>query len=637
MAQDDDKPEADDDPWAGLEAEGLPELGGDFSFSFDDEPADESPADPAADPDPDPAADPAAAEDPAEIAAAADEPVEDEFNVASASEPAEEPFAEQEADPFAEQAPEPVAEQEADPFAAAADAAIDDWLGADGDAAAAAAESSVLGGVASEEPFVTEGEVHDCGASESSVEIGTGTSGIASPSSIEAFGSFGDGEQEGASQAVEAESADPFAAMDDLPAAEAGDADDFNFMAGAIEAEADEPAETASEESCDQFSGVGVAAAATTAVNAAADDAGEKQPAPKPKRPAPPKKKKPSMVGQLIGVIVGGALAIPITLAILLWGFGKDPFGVAAMVPDSLALLVPAKFRPGGDAIDLAGAPSLDTLGGNGEVGGGGDEEAGLPSDADLATDPEPEPDPMPDEPAATDLAALDNGLDGGDDSDKDPLMDLLDESDEEESSPPAPEPAAVPPPPPEPEPLDVTRLDTAIAEATAAMEAVAALDDPADPTRRRLLAKWYGALAGYAEELAALEQVAAETGRPFGPVEERATSVRSGLADHPDLRDALAVLTRDWISYARRKSDGVVTPATFEAARRTGPWWRSQVTLPATADRPAAELIVMTRTEPAVAPGDTVVVTGLTVADDVIWAAEVRPVVVDAFALPGS
>ena len=36
---DDDKPESSDDPWAGLEAEPLPDLAGDFSFSFDDAPA----------------------------------------------------------------------------------------------------------------------------------------------------------------------------------------------------------------------------------------------------------------------------------------------------------------------------------------------------------------------------------------------------------------------------------------------------------------------------------------------------------------------------------------------------------------------------------------------------------------------
>ena len=36
---DDDKAESSDDPWAGLEAEGLPDLAGDVSFSFDGAPA----------------------------------------------------------------------------------------------------------------------------------------------------------------------------------------------------------------------------------------------------------------------------------------------------------------------------------------------------------------------------------------------------------------------------------------------------------------------------------------------------------------------------------------------------------------------------------------------------------------------
>jgi hypothetical protein len=200
--------------------------------------------------------------------------------------------------------------------------------------------------------------------------------------------------------------------------------------------------------------------------------------------------------------------------------------------------------------------------------------------------------------------------------------MDLLDE----------PAPAATPAlavapaPPPEPEPLDLAKLRVAIADAQAALEAAAAVDDPSDPVRRRLLAKWYLALAGYAEELAALERLAAETGRPFEPAEEQAAAIRAGLANHPQLVAELSRLTREWIAYAKRSRDGVVMPATFVLAGRVGPYWRSQVTLAATDKLPERQMVVLTRTEPTVAPGEEVVIVGLAVDDDVVWATELRP-----------
>ncbi len=675
MAHDDDKPEAGDDPWAGLEADGLPDLSADSSFSFDDETFGEADAageltgEMSGEEQPDVIGDdePHEADLLAFSAAAADE----ESPLETAGEPTdsvESPFAfEDEPQPaFGEESP-----GDAD------DAAIDDWLseaGDAGDAAAEAAESSILAGATAAEEAMSEREILDCVSSESAVEIGTGMSGIASASSIEALDTANapveDDQDETAdpfaamtaeettegvdpfaamTAAEVAEEADPLAAMatagdtDAFPAAEENaaaeaqaDADMFGFMGGETEGGAEEDA---ADEAGDDFAGFGAAAAAATAATAAAGGEEGRQAPAKPKRPAPPRKKKPSMVGQLIGVIVGGALAIPITLAILVWGFGKDPFGVAEMVPDSLGFLLPAKFRPGGNAVDLAGAPSLDDLVGTDAGGSGGDGEADLPDASDLAdagSEPEPTPEPMPDEPAATDLASLDGGVG----EEKDPLMDLLDES--EEATPSPPEPAvpaepAVPPPPPEPEPLDLGSLDALVADAAAALEAVTALDDPTDPIRRRLLAKWYKSLADYAVEVTSLEQLAAETGRPYGPVEERAAAMRAGLAGQPELLAAAGVLARDWIAYAKRPGDGIVVPATFVSARRAGPWWRSQVTLPATADRPAADLVVLSRLEPAVAPDDTVLVTGLMVDDDVVWAAEIRPVVArDAFSLLG-
>lgn len=580
MAHDDEKPDSGDDPWAGLDADSLPDLEGDFSFSFDDEPAAETSAE-GASPDAD--------------------------------------------------AAEPAVERAGD---AIDDAAIDDWL-IDG-----AAASSILPFEAPDHAAFDGGDPVDAPAEASMVEIGTGTSGIASPSSIEA------GDDAAAEEAVSAVDGDPFAA---LSAAEAAGAADEMFAFAAQAAAADEFIEEHGREAGNAEEGGTEALGAFAAVGAAAASqmlpSADAQPEAGAKRKPAPRRKQPSLVGQLVGVVFGGAVAIPITLAILLWGLGKDPFGLAPRVPESLAFLLPPKFRPGAafgtDAIDLAAAPNLDAV--VSEAGAGDAGATDLPGAADLgdgvpAGDPEPppEPEPLADAPAATALAAVAPASAAGQaDPGDDPLMDLLEE--DRAAAPagsvaiPPPAPAVEPQPAPEPEPLDLTELDAAVAAATAALEAAAAVGDPADPVRRRLLAKWYRELAGYADRLAVLESLAAETGRPFEPAAARAEALLGSLADHPQLVEELGMLSRDWIAYAKRSSDGLVMPATFVAARRVGPHWRSQVSLPATDTRPAHDLVVLTRTEPAVAPGDAVMVTGLVVDDDVVWAVEVRPVAVEA------
>ena len=632
MAHDDDKPEAGDDPWAGLEAESQSDSGPDFTFSFDDDAAADAPG-----------SDDLVSEQPLADQPLLGEPVAEEplFADAVAEEPRgdglvakEIAFGEPDAaldallddgleaapdaapdaaldsllsteSPLEDDAAEPDVIPAADVFASAAaeaagDADIDDWLNGGGDAEASA--SSVLAAGAFGEPGEEAGGFPDFAAGESTVSIGTGTSGIVSPSGIEALdGSGATGESE---PPEPGEELDPFAGLTE-------DAGEWPGVATPAEAES----------AADDFGagfdvGAGVAAAGAAAATVAGGDDAKRSPA-KPKRPAPPRKKKPSVVGQLIGVVLGGAMAIPVTLGILIWGFGKDPFNLTPMLPDSVAFLLPAKFRPAGSGT-IPNAPSLDDIVG---TPSGDDGEAALPSAGDLATT-EPEP-PAPVEPDPTDLAAVDPApAPGAGETEDDPLMNLLDESGGA-AQPPAP---VEPPPPPPPEPLDLEKLGAAVAEATAALEAVAAVDDPSDPVRRRLLALWYKSLAGYAEELAALERLATETGRPFEPAVEQGDAIRAGLADHPRLLAELPGLTRSWITYAKRPSDGVVAAATFVGARRVGPYWRSQVSLAATDTKPALELVVLTRTEPAVAPGDEVVITGLAVDDDVVWATELRP-----------
>ena len=325
---DDDKPESSDDPWAGLEAEPLPDLAGDFSFSFDDAPA--ADAEPAKD---------------------------DELP----GWPSDEPVAEQ--------------EQAAGSAAAAADSDIDAWLSAPGSvddfpSTPDGPELSVFHSDDSEPDGIgSEDEAASLLAGHSSVEIGTGMSGFPSPSSLEAFTGDDSHADEGAmfdeGAAAAEESHEPavdmfaFAASEEDAPAEGGD-DEQTFAFSASESESGEEADLA------RVGGLGLAAATAAHGGGAVTGRPATQKSAKP----PARRKKPSMVGQMVGVVLGGALSFPIVLAILWWAIGKDPLQIAPMMPDSLSFLVPAKFRPGAVGLAASGAgkaPSLDDILGNPE------------------------------------------------------------------------------------------------------------------------------------------------------------------------------------------------------------------------------------------------------------------------------
>jgi hypothetical protein len=597
---DDDKLEPNDDPWAGLEAEGFPDLNEGFSFSFDEQPA--TPGEAAAEDVgegfeafEESVAEPPRGEELIAEAAFAEEPVAEEglFEppvgaeeemIASESLSLPEGLAEllsgstaDEAEPAIADSSEFAAEATPDDAATSDDDAVGDWLG-EPEADPSALGLSVFSSDDddSNQPSGFD-PAADLSGEHSTVQIGTGTSGIASPSSIEAFGS----------DAEAADDDDPFAA---LGAAEEPEGEPFDFAAA------------------DEASGEAETGAAAGAASAP----------PTPKRKVakqPPRKKKSGMVGQLLGVIGGGLMSIPIVLGILWWGVGKDPLEVAPMVPDSLSFLLPAKLRAGGPLAAVArGAklPSLDDV--LGADSGAGD----LPAAEDLAmNDPEPEPDlpaddPLePLDPPLTDLAAADPLPAPGDDDD--PLMALLNEE--------SPAPVAPSPPPvPEPEPLDTAGLEAAADQALAALAAVKAVEDLNDPVGRKLLVGCYRSLAAYAQELAMLERVAADTGRPLAELPAAAEAVPASIAERPELFEPLARLTRDWLAFKRRPSDGALAPATFVAARQVGPYWRTEV---AVGEKP---LVVLSRSEPSAVPGETVLVTGLVIDEGVLWASEVRP-----------
>jgi hypothetical protein len=64
--------------------------------------------------------------------------------------------------------------------------------------------------------------------------------------------------------------------------------------------------------------------------------------------------------------------------------------------------------------------------------------------------------------------------------------------------------------------------------------------------------------------------------------------------------------------------------PATFSGVRRVGPYWCSRVSI-AEAGGATRELSVISRVEPAAAPGDAVVIMGLVMDGGVLWASDLR------------
>lgn len=590
MAGDDDNPSPD--PWADLEA-GDGGVGNDgFSFSFDaaEEPAAETPesadafsfsldepAEPFAAPEslappelvaseepPPPAPDVAAADGDDLAAAWLESPAPPvEFDVAPAAEVAEP--VESSDDGFSFDA---VHEPEDEPFPLTADA---------GEPAVPTGDDDLFSFVTGDQESAADVPAVDASliGGSSSIEIGTGQSGIVSGSDI-----------------VPVDEPAPEQAGDfDFGAiAEESAAESFDF-GEAVPVEAAEGAEEPAEEA-----GFGEALAVGAAAGAAVAAA-----APKPSARATPRAKpaKQGGLGQMIGVVLGGLMALPITYAILVWGFGKDPFKFTKSVPPEFAFLLPAKFQPGfrsGGMPKIDRAPSLDAL---------------PPSDTAPTSDQpeEPSTDEMPTEPEA---------------------MEQLNSPVVEETEPdlgdlavtpePPPEPAAPPPPPP----LDLSGVEAAIAAALDDIETVS-LTDATDPARKKLLVGWYKKLAKVGEELALLETVAADTGRPLTEPPKQVAELYSRIADSDSLVDDIKRLCRDWVSYRKRPADGVMLVAILDDVRKVGPYWCSTLSLEQT-DGTMKQVSVISRMEPKAAAGDRAVVSGVVFDDDVVWAADLRP-----------
>ena len=615
---DDDKQDDGFDPWAELESSSGPDPDATFDVSFDDEPV-EGPAAPAA--------------------AGEERPVEFE---ARAGVPAEtgEGFRERDDD--------------------GVDDEVADWLA---DVADHDGEPTTLGVFAGDDESASSDP-----ADPAAVRVGFGESGIIDD---DAGAASGDGHHDSATSSLEPhigwEDVDVAAAIEPAPfgvvGSDAGDHADegveFEAMAGGGEAEAD----------------VAEAGAATVAM-AAAGVAEDQVPA---KRRAAKK----GGLGQILGVVLGGLLALPITFAILVWGFRTDPLHLVRHVPPSVAFLFPQELVRGTRAPasrGAAGGPTLDDVPAVVDL----QAEPSIPDEptadpvVESAVDPVVEPvaaaisapaEPSSEPPMATIGASVADVPPLGESASEvmgvdpaavavaaaaapvdvpapsaDPFGDLspvmpvpsepLAPAEPQVTSDPQ---EAVPPAISEPEPLDVSAVENAVAAAADAYEAVRAADGDVDPeparrTRRRnrLLVEWYRQVSLVAEELSALERVAADTGRPLESPPEAVTRLQDATVSDPVRLADLKRLSRDWLAYKGRSTSGIMMPAVLAGVRHVGPYWCATVTVADGGDR-TRDMVVISRSEPAAAPGDAVLVTGLIVDGDTLWASDVRPAVAGA------
>jgi len=342
-------------------------------------------------------------------------------------------------------------------------------------------------------------------------------------------------------------------------------------------------------------------------------------------RPVAAPKKKGSGIGQLIGIVLGGLLAIPIAFAILIWGFQKDPFKFANQVPPQLAFLLPQKLQPGAtkpavktkkSGPDLSQAKSLDDL----ALADSGDAAEPAAGDAEDAAA----------KPAAEDVAvAAAEPADTAEDGVPKPAM----QPGDRDVAVPVPDALAALDPvataavaAPEP-PLDLGGVEAAAAKAAQAFDSLAAVPDVDDPARRKLLVGWYRHLARLGEELALLEHAATGSGRPLDDTPEAASGVLERVRGDDAAVGDLVQLGSMWITSQKRQSDGVILVATVENVRRVGPYWSTRAAIADGGDDGTTRSVaIISRTQPAADVGDRVLVSGVLFDGDAVWAVDVRP-----------
>lgn len=326
-------------------------------------------------------------------------------------------------------------------------------------------------------------------------------------------------------------------------------------------------------------------------------------------------------MGQAVGVVLGGLLAIPVTLAILLFGFQRDPLRITPQLPAVVRSFLPARFRPAvGErrADNVAGGAGRLTL----------DQIAAIPSSGDALSDNASQPVANPvapaidaglslagDQPAGESVAAADAGLSAQSSADLDEVeivVDPLRVGVEERNVGPDVRGTGI----------DFSAVDGAIAAAASATDNLGASTvggDPADRTQAQV--GWYRSLSLVALELARMERAAIESGRPSSDVVDRFADLGRRLA--VERHDDLELLGSMWLASGKRPSDGAILIATLEAVRPVGPWWGGRLSV---GGETPGVLSFLAQTAPRAEPGERVMVVGVLGDPGTIWAVDVGP-----------
>lgn len=276
--------------------------------------------------------------------------------------------------------------------------------------------------------------------------------------------------------------------------------------------------------------------------------------------------------GSIIGVIFGGLLAVPVVAAILLWGFHRDDFGIAAQVPESLSFLVPEDLRRVAvekpDAEDELPLPRLPAAG----FEPGGQQDAW---DGSALLD--------------TEQAGV-----AGRDAQAEAVLNAA----------------------------DLAVLEMATVRAEIMLESVRELTaDSPETMRKAVLIDWYKSLAGVGEEAAAAESLMVTAGRSAAGIAEPLEKLLQPVMDNPETFDQLEDLGRQWIRASKRDSEGVIFPGTLEEVRQAGSAWVSSLRSGKSEDR-FLRITALSRLRPAAEEGQRVIAVGVVVADNVVWAA---------------
>lgn len=462
----------------------------------------------------------------------------------------------------------------------------------------------------------------------SSIQIGTGESGLMAESGSlpfsEEIDQFGGDQAEAVEQAVE----EPVEQVSEWPV------DDWSAA----------PAATEADPGLEGF-GIEHAAAAAgfgaMAVSASAASDGAFPAAVVPGTPSTARKAKKSG-GGAFGAIIGGVLSVPIVLLILLgvfWGTGRDPIGFRSWLP---RFLLPASARASARQVASVAKPAdappttLDSL----------TSIESTESATDDVTEPEMDESESTDESPSVEAGSLDGLSDvaASIDDEAEPLM----ADDAEETADPAldsvPDVAiespllasaptttmrdldtpAPPPAPAEPPPLDLSGLESAVESALASTDTVLAGQADSSDRRKRLVA-WYKDLARVGEELAMLETVAADSGRPLTETPRPVLDLYGRIVAADSVAADLKRLCRNWVDFAKRPADGVMLVGQFVSTRQTGPYWHTSVAIEQ-ADGSPREVVVISRRAPRAEPGERAVVAGVVFSGDVVWAADCGP-----------